>query len=47
MSVRILSANLKAPEFIALIDTHAELMLSLSHPAVVTFYPWKGSKTLR
>ncbi|MFN3212776.1 MAG: GNAT family N-acetyltransferase [Henriciella sp.] len=44
MSVRILSANLKAPEFIALIDTHAELMLSLSPPGSCHFLPMEGLK---
>ena len=44
MSVRIQSANLEAPEFIALIDTHAELMLSLSPPGSCHFLPMDGLK---
>ena len=44
MSVRIQSANLEAPEFIALIDTHAELMLSLSPPGSCHFLPMEGLK---
>ncbi|MCR9270900.1 MAG: GNAT family N-acetyltransferase [Hyphomonadaceae bacterium] len=42
MSVRILSANLDAPEFAALIETHAELMLSLSPPGSCHFLPMDG-----
>ncbi|MEL6692289.1 MAG: GNAT family N-acetyltransferase [Pseudomonadota bacterium] len=42
MSVRILSANLDSPEFAALIDTHAELMLSLSPPGSCHFLPMEG-----
>ena len=42
MSVQILSANLDTPEFAALIDTHAELMLSLSPPGSCHFLPMEG-----
>lgn len=42
MSVRIISANLDTPEFGALIDTHAELMLSLSPPGSCHFLPMDG-----
>jgi putative acetyltransferase len=44
MSVRIQSANLDTPEFAALIDTHAELMLSLSPPGSCHFLPMDGLK---
>jgi putative acetyltransferase len=44
MSVRIQNANLEAPEFISLIDTHAELMLSLSPPGSCHFLPMEGLK---
>ena len=44
MSVRIQSANLEASEFIALIDTHAKLMLSLSPPGSCHFLPMEGLK---
>lgn len=44
MSVRIQSANLETPEFMALIDTHAELMLSLSPPGSCHFLPMDGLK---
>ena len=44
MSVRIQSANLETPEFMALIDTHAELMLSLSPPGSCHFLPMEGLK---
>ncbi|MEC7291443.1 MAG: GNAT family N-acetyltransferase [Pseudomonadota bacterium] len=42
MSIRIQSANLDTPEFAALIDTHAELMLSLSPPGSCHFLPMDG-----
>ena len=44
MSVEIQSANLDTPEFAALIDTHAELMLSLSPPGSCHFLPMDGLK---
>lgn len=44
MSVRIQSANLETPEFAALIDTHAKLMLSLSPPGSCHFLPMDGLK---
>ncbi|MEM7329133.1 MAG: GNAT family N-acetyltransferase [Pseudomonadota bacterium] len=45
MSIRIQSANLDTPEFSALIDTHAELMLSLSPPGSCHFLPMDGLRT--
>lgn len=42
MSIQIQSANLETPEFTALIDTHAELMLSLSPPGSCHFLPMDG-----
>ncbi|MEM9181096.1 MAG: GNAT family N-acetyltransferase, partial [Pseudomonadota bacterium] len=45
MSIRIQSANLDTPEFAALIDTHAELMLSLSPPGSCHFLPMDGLRT--
>ena len=42
MSITIRSANLDTPEFAALIDTHAELMLSLSPPGSCHFLPMAG-----
>ena len=42
MSVQIISANLETPEFVALIETHAELMLSLSPPGSCHFLPMEG-----
>ena len=42
MSIRIQNANLETPEFVALIDTHAELMLSLSPPGSCHFLPMEG-----
>ena len=45
MSIRIQSANLDTPEFAALIDTHAELMLSLSPPGSCHFLPMEGLRT--
>ena len=42
MSIRIQSANLDTPEFVALIETHAELMLSLSPPGSCHFLPMEG-----
>lgn len=44
MSVRIQSANLETPEFAALIETHAALMLSLSPPGSCHFLPMDGLK---
>lgn len=45
MSIRIQSANLDTPEFAALIDTHAQLMLSLSPPGSCHFLPMDGLRT--
>ena len=45
MSITIQSANLDSPEFVALIDTHAELMLSLSPPGSCHFLPMDGLRT--
>lgn len=45
MAVSITPANLDDPAFIALIDTHAELMLSLSPPGSCHFLPIDGLKT--
>ena len=45
MSIRIQSANLDTPEFAAMIDTHAELMLSLSPPGSCHFLPMDGLRT--
>lgn len=45
MSNKIELANLDAPDFIALIDAHAELMLSLSPPGSCHFLPIDGLKT--
>ena len=42
MSVQILSANLDITEFAALVDTHAELMLSLSPPGSCHFLLMEG-----
>lgn len=42
MSVRILTADLETREFAALIDAHAELMLSLSPPGSCHFLPMDG-----
>ena len=39
MAARILAANLDTPEFAALIDAHATLMLSLSPPGSCHFLP--------
>jgi len=44
MTVEIQSADLETPEFAALIDTHAELMLSLSPPGSCHFLPMDGLK---
>lgn len=45
MSIKIQRANLDAPEFVALIDAHAELMLSLSPPGSCHFLPMDGLRT--
>ncbi len=45
MSIRIKPANLDSTEFTALIDTHAELMLSLSPPGSCHFLPMDGLRT--
>lgn len=45
MSIKIQTANLDTPEFAALIDTHAELMLSLSPPGSCHFLPMDGLRT--
>ena len=42
MSVQILSANLDTTEFAALVDTHAELMLSLSPSGSCHFLLMEG-----
>ncbi|MEO1304298.1 MAG: GNAT family N-acetyltransferase [Pseudomonadota bacterium] len=42
MSLQIRPANLETPEFHALIETHAELMLSLSPPGSCHFLPMDG-----
>ena len=45
MSITIQSANLDTSEFAALIDTHADLMLSLSPPGSCHFLPMDGLRT--
>ncbi|MEL7107717.1 MAG: GNAT family N-acetyltransferase [Pseudomonadota bacterium] len=45
MSILIQRANLDSTEFAALIDTHAELMLSLSPPGSCHFLPMDGLRT--
>ncbi len=45
MAITIQRADLNAPDFIALIDTHAELMLELSPPGSCHFLPIDGLKT--
>jgi len=45
VSIKIQTANLDTPEFAALIDTHAELMLSLSPPGSCHFLPMDGLRT--
>jgi len=45
VSITILSANLDTPEFAALIDTHTELMLSLSPPGSCHFLPMDSLRT--
>jgi len=45
VSIEIQSANLDTPEFAALIDAHAELMLSLSPPGSCHFLPMDGLRT--
>ena len=42
MSLSIRPANLDSPEFAALIDTHAALMLSQSPPGSCHFLPMEG-----
>lgn len=42
MSITIQAAKLDSPEFNALIETHAELMLSLSPPGSCHFLPMEG-----
>ncbi len=42
MSIKIQTADLETPEFAALIDAHAELMLSLSPPGSCHFLPMEG-----
>lgn len=44
MSIQIQSADLETPEFAALVETHAELMLSLSPPGSCHFLPMDGLK---
>ncbi|MEL6860266.1 MAG: GNAT family N-acetyltransferase [Pseudomonadota bacterium] len=44
MAIKIQSADLDTPEFAALIDAHAELMLSLSPPGSCHFLPMEGLK---
>lgn len=44
MSIEIQSADLDTPEFAALVETHAELMLSLSPPGSCHFLPMDGLK---
>lgn len=44
MSIVIQNADLGSPEFAALIETHAELMLSLSPPGSCHFLPMDGLK---
>nr|WP_156780935.1 GNAT family N-acetyltransferase [Hyphomonas sp. Mor2] len=44
MSIEIQNADLESPEFVALIETHAELMLSLSPPESCHFLPMDGLK---
>ena len=45
MAITIQLADLEAPDFIALIDKHAELMLELSPPGSCHFLPIDGLKT--
>ena len=45
MSYQIALADLEAPDFIALIDRHAQLMLSLSPPDSCHFLPIDGLKS--
>ncbi|NQY14391.1 MAG: GNAT family N-acetyltransferase [Henriciella sp.] len=45
MSIEIQPAKLDTPEFAALIDAHAELMLSLSPPGSCHFLPMEGLRT--
>lgn len=45
MAIEIQRANLDTPEFAALIDAHAELMLSLSPPGSCHFLPMEGLRT--
>ena len=45
MSILIQRADLDSPEFAALIDTHAELMLSFSPPGSCHFLPMDGLRT--
>lgn len=45
MAVLIRPANLEAEDFVALINAHAELMLSLSPPDSCHFLPIDGLKT--
>lgn len=42
MTIQIQTANLDTPEFAALIEAHAELMLSLSPPGSCHFLPMDG-----
>ena len=42
MAITIQSADLDTPEFAALIEAHAELMLSLSPPGSCHFLPMEG-----
>ncbi len=44
MAITIQSADLEAPEFVALIQTHADLMLRLSPPGSCHFLPIDGLK---
>lgn len=44
MGLEISAADLDAPDFIALINTHAELMLELSPPGSCHFLPIDGLK---
>jgi putative acetyltransferase len=45
MAITIQSANLEDPDFLALIDTHASLMLELSPPDSCHFLPIDGLKS--
>lgn len=45
MGLSILPADLSAPDFVALINTHAELMLELSPPGSCHFLPIDALKT--